>query len=231
MNAPSNPEIAHNIVVAGTCINYHDLGQCNPELLIHGSGPGVFAWANWCLVIPVLAEQVRVIAPNMIGFVFYTDYPVGQQYTMDNWVAQPVGLLDALGIYKADLVGNSFGGGLALALSIRHPRRARRLVLMGSVGVHFPITTGLNAVWGYTPSLENMRKLLDIFSLPSTAAWSTTSSPACALRPASVLASRYRLRPFSRRRTNAGSMPWSARKTQSVRCRTRPSSCTVRRIR
>jgi 2-hydroxymuconate-semialdehyde hydrolase len=40
----------------------------------------------------------------------------------------------------------------------------RRLVLMGSVGVTFPITPGLDAVWGYTPSLDNMRKLLDIFA-------------------------------------------------------------------
>ena len=35
---------------------------------------------------------------------------------------------------------------------------------MGSVGVPFPITPGLDAVWGYEPSLDNMRKLLDIFA-------------------------------------------------------------------
>jgi 2-hydroxymuconate-semialdehyde hydrolase len=35
---------------------------------------------------------------------------------------------------------------------------------MGSVGVTFAITPGLDAVWGYTPSLDNMRKLLDIFA-------------------------------------------------------------------
>jgi pimeloyl-ACP methyl ester carboxylesterase len=46
-------------------------------------------------------------------------------------VAQAVGLLDALGIEQTDLVGNSFGGALALALAIRHPKRVRRLVLMG----------------------------------------------------------------------------------------------------
>jgi len=40
----------------------------------------------------------------------------------------------------------------------------RRLVLMGSVGVPFPITPGLDAVWGYEPSLARMRELLDIFA-------------------------------------------------------------------
>ena len=53
---------------------------------------------------------------------------------------------------------------LALALAIRAPRRVRRLVLMGSVGVPFPITPGLDAVWGYQPSFESMRALLDLFA-------------------------------------------------------------------
>jgi 2-hydroxymuconate-semialdehyde hydrolase len=51
-----------------------------------------------------------------------------------------------------------------LALAIAHPTRVRRLVLMGSVGVPFEITPGLEAAWGYTPSLENMRRLLDVFA-------------------------------------------------------------------
>jgi 2-hydroxymuconate-semialdehyde hydrolase len=162
MNMP-NPEVAKSVVANGIRTNVHDVGQGPPVLLIHGSGPGVTAWANWRLVMPELARQARVIAPDMVGF-GYTDRPQGQRYDMDAWVAQAVGLLDALGIEQTDLVGNSFGGALALALAIRHPKRVRRLVLMGSVGVTFPITPGLDAVWGYTPSLDNMRKLLDIFA-------------------------------------------------------------------
>ena len=158
-----NPEIAHSVVAAGIRTNVHDLGSGDPLLLIHGSGPGVSAWANWRLVMPELARGRRVLAPDMVGF-GYTDRPAGQIYDMDHWVAQAVGLLDALEIEQTDLVGNSFGGGLALALAIRHPRRVRRLVLMGSVGVPFQITPGLDAVWGYTPSLDAMRALLDIFA-------------------------------------------------------------------
>jgi 2-hydroxymuconate-semialdehyde hydrolase len=159
-----NPEVAHTISAAGIRTNYHDSGGGNPPvLLIHGSGPGVSAWANWRLVMPALAQRARVIAPDMAGF-GYSERPPGFVYRMDAWVRQAVGLLDALNIARADLVGNSFGGALALALTIRHPERVRRLVLMGSAGVPFAITPGLEAVWGYEPSLQAMRGLLDIFA-------------------------------------------------------------------
>ena len=167
--ADNNPEIGESILAAGIRTNYHDTKTAGsseagtPVLLIHGSGPGVSAYANWRFTIPALAPARRVIAPDMVGFGF-TDRPAGAKWTLDAWVAHAIGLLDALGIGQADVVGNSFGGGLALALAIRHPKRVRKLVLMGSVGVSFPLTAGLDATWGYTPSIENMKKLLDIFA-------------------------------------------------------------------
>lgn len=161
------PEIGHEIVAAGYRTNLHDMGNGFPLLLIHGSGPGVTAWANWRLVMPAFAQNRRVIAPDMLGF-GYSERPIDQQYNRQRWVEHAIGVLDALGIEQTDIIGNSFGGGLALALAIRHPNRVRRLVLMGSVGVSFPITEGLDAVWGYTPSFEAMRCLLDIFAFDRT---------------------------------------------------------------
>ena len=134
-----------------------------PVLMIHGSGPGVSAWVNWRLVIPELAKHRRVLAPDMVGFGF-TERPPGMVYTMDAWVDQAIAFIDALNLPVVDLVGNSFGGGLSLALAIRHPERVRRLVLMGAVGVSFEITPALDAVWGYEPSFENMRRIMDVFA-------------------------------------------------------------------
>lgn len=156
------PEIANRVQTGSFTTNYHDQGSGDPVLLIHGSGPGVSAWANWRLVIPELAKTRRVIAPDMVGF-GYTDRPEGVSYNMKNWAEQAIALLDALGIEKADLVGNSFGGGLAVYLAIHHPARIRRIVLMGSTGVDFPITQGLDDVWGYEPSVENMKRIITLF--------------------------------------------------------------------
>lgn len=159
----SSPEIGRTITAAGYQTNLHDQGEGFPVLLIHGSGPGVTAWANWRGIIPQLARTRRVVAPDMLGF-GYSERPADGIYNQERWVEHAIGVLDALGIGQTDLVGNSFGGGLALALAIRHPERVRRLVLMGSVGVRFPLTEGLDQTWGYTPSLDNMRKLLDLFA-------------------------------------------------------------------
>lgn len=161
--ASNNPELGREISAADYRTNLHDLGEGFPVMLIHGSGPGVTAWANWRLVMPELATSRRVIAPDMLGF-GYSERPADGQYSRKRWVNHAIGVMDALGLEQVDLVGNSFGGGLALALAIAYPERVRRLVLMGSVGVSFPITDGLDAVWGYQPSLAAMRGLLDIFA-------------------------------------------------------------------
>lgn len=163
MTTNASPELGKSILAAGLRTNYHDIGLGFPVLMIHGSGPGVSAYANWRLVMPELAKARRVIAPDMAGFGF-TDRPTGAVYAMDGWVAQAIGLIDALDLAQVDLVGNSFGGALSLALAIRHPGRVRRLVLMGAAGVNFELTPALDAIWGYTPSFENMRKVMDWFA-------------------------------------------------------------------
>lgn len=163
MSGAQNPEIANSVVAGGINTNYHDVGSGSPVVLLHGSGPGVTAWANWRLTMPALATSFRVVAPDMVGF-GYTERPPGVRYALDTWVAHAIGVFDALALDQVNLVGNSFGGSLALALAIRHPHRVRRLVLMGAAGLSFTLTPGLDAVWGYTPSIENMRGLLDIFA-------------------------------------------------------------------
>jgi len=156
------PEIGCAAKLDGMVVNYHDRGSGRPVLLVHGSGPGVTAWANWRLAIPELSRMARVIAPDMAGF-GYTSMQSPSVVDKALWVRQLVALLDHLELEQVSVVGNSFGGGLALALADAHPTRVNKLVLMGPVGCRFPITAGLERVWGYTPSLEAMRELLGVF--------------------------------------------------------------------
>jgi 2-hydroxy-6-oxo-octa-2,4-dienoate hydrolase len=163
MTEHDQPEIGAYVDAGGIKTNYLEAGEGPPLVLVHGSGPGVTAYANWRLTIGDLARHFRVLAPDMAGFGF-SDKPTAQGYTMTGWVDQLAGFLDALGIERASLVGNSFGGGLGVRMAVEHPERVDRLVLMGSMGVSFPITEGLDQVWGYQPGFENMRRVLDYFA-------------------------------------------------------------------
>ncbi len=159
----SNPEIGKSIDIGGYRVNYLDEGQGEPVILLHGSGPGVTAYANWRLLIPMLATDYRVIAPDVVGF-GYTDHPDNFEYNLNAWIGFAIQFMDALGIEKASFIGNSFGGALSLALAVKHPQRVRSFVMMGAAGIHFPISQGLEKVWGYTPSFEAMRELMNTFA-------------------------------------------------------------------
>ena len=159
-----NPAIGKDVEANGIRTNYLEAGSGDRHVvLVHGSGPGVTAYANWRGVLPELGKDFHVVAPDMVGF-GYSERPNDVTYRLDTWADQTVAVMDALGIEKAHLVGNSFGGAIALRLATRHPDRVDRLVLMGSVGVAFPITEGLDAVWGYDGTLEGMKKIMGFFA-------------------------------------------------------------------
>lgn len=165
----TKPEIAKSIKTGDYNTNYHDIGEGFPLLLAHGSGPGVSAWANWRLVMPTLSKSRRVLAPDFVGF-GYTDRPEGLALNMKTWVKQLVDFMDTLGLEQVDIVGNSFGGGLAINMALDYPERIRKIVLMGAMGVSFPITKGLDDVWGYEPSVENMKHMIGTFVYDSARA-------------------------------------------------------------
>jgi 2-hydroxy-6-oxo-octa-2,4-dienoate hydrolase len=142
--------------------NYHEAGEGAPVVLLHGSGPGVSAWTNWKRVMPALASDFRIVAPDMAGF-GYTDRNPDLAYDIKLWVKHLIAILDALNIERASLVGNSFGGSLALAAAARFPDRVDRLVLMGTPCDKFTMTRGLRAGWDYTPSREAMRATMAHF--------------------------------------------------------------------
>ena len=155
-------EVGSSVKAMGLMTNYHDYGDGAPVVLLHGSGPGVSAWANWRLTIPAMADQFRVIAPDIAGY-GWTDLDADAGYTMDYWVRHLEKFLDALGLEKVSFVGNSFGGVLATSFAVKNPHRVDRLVLMGANCLSYSLPEALDHVWGYDPSIDNMRKLLNWF--------------------------------------------------------------------
>jgi pimeloyl-ACP methyl ester carboxylesterase len=148
------------LIAAGIETHYHQAGSGKPIVLLHGAGPGVSAWSNWRLVMPAFAQRFWVAAPDIVGF-GATARPADVVYGVATWTAHVIGFLDALGIERAALVGNSMGGRVALELARQHPDRVTKLVLMGSGGIKRPQPTeGLRRLRGYEPSLANMRELV-----------------------------------------------------------------------
>jgi 2-hydroxymuconate-semialdehyde hydrolase len=128
----------------------------------------VSAWANWRLVLPVLARRFHVVAPDQLGF-GRTEAPADGRYGREAWTRHALDLVDRLGIERLHVVGNSMGGAIALSMAAERPGLVDRIVLMGTTGVDFALTPGLDAVWGYTPDRDAMRRLIEIFAFDDDA--------------------------------------------------------------
>ncbi|WP_462422227.1 alpha/beta fold hydrolase [Salinicoccus sp. Marseille-QA3877] len=159
------------MTVDGIETNYLEAGAGNKEtmVLIHGSGPGVSAFANWRLVIPRLSETFHVYAPDVIGF-GKTAKMAENEYTLEVWVNHLINFIENVSDGPVHIVGNSFGGAMALQIAHRRPDLVDKLILMGTVGVKHEVSYGLSKVWGYDPSIENMRELIKLFSYNQEAA-------------------------------------------------------------
>ncbi len=144
---------------AGIQTSYLEAGSGDPVLMLHGSGPGVSATANWQHNIGPLAEKFHVLAPDIVGF-GATERPTDVVYSLRAWTDHVWAFLDALGIEKTAIVGNSLGGRIALQMATDRPERISRMVLMGSPGVGMTPTEGLAALRAYEPSHDAMRALL-----------------------------------------------------------------------
>lgn len=160
---------ASQIDVAGVATALIDTGPppgpaaAPPVLLLHGSGPGVTAAANWRPVIPALSADRRVIAPDQLGF-GGTATGEPRSYGRAAWTEHALALLDTLGLGTVDVIGNSMGGAIALSMTVARPGAVRRIVTMGSMGVAMALPYGLNEVWGYTPGTAQMRHIIGLFA-------------------------------------------------------------------
>lgn len=144
----------------GELTNYHDLGEGTPILFLHGSGTGVTAAANWWLNLPQLSEHGRCIAIDSIGY-GQTIAADDVEYGIKEWVRHAVRVLDALGIEKTWIVGNSLGGWLAFQFALDYPERLLGIVSMGTGGAK--LTKALKGHSNPNLSEEGIRETLELF--------------------------------------------------------------------
>ena len=126
------PEGKYAEVGGGITMHYHDAGGGDRGviLFLHGSGPGASGWSNFKGNYPFLVEHgYRAIVPDTMGY-GYSTKPEEGTFTVDDVAAQYKGLLDALGVSKAALVGNSQGGAVAITMALNYPDVVEKLVLM-----------------------------------------------------------------------------------------------------
>jgi 4,5:9,10-diseco-3-hydroxy-5,9,17-trioxoandrosta-1(10),2-diene-4-oate hydrolase len=162
--------------VEGTRTRYHDVGQGEPTILIHGGGPGASGLSNYRKNVEPLARGRRVIVVDLPGFGEtegkLKDGPIF--VAMGDFVRA---FMDKLGIEKASFVGNSLGGATALMVALRAPERVNRLVLMGTGGsqaIFTPMPTeGLRRMatfhGGDGPSLQKLKGVVELLVFDSRA--------------------------------------------------------------
>jgi len=120
-------------------IRYHVAGDTGPALLLlHGSGPGVSAWANWGDLIPALAARFRVVAIDLPGYGGSWRPSIGGDPGAPA-IDAILRVLDAEGLERLHLIGNSLGGMIASRFALDHPDRVDRVIVMGSGGFGFSL--------------------------------------------------------------------------------------------
>jgi len=115
-----------NVEANGIRIHLVEEGQGFPVILCHGFPE---LWYSWRYQIPALAASgFRAIAPDLRGY-GETDKPSEiEAYDIHHLVADMSGLLDALGLEKAVIVGHDWGGVIAWQMAVAQPERVERVV-------------------------------------------------------------------------------------------------------
>jgi 2-hydroxy-6-oxonona-2,4-dienedioate hydrolase/4,5:9,10-diseco-3-hydroxy-5,9,17-trioxoandrosta-1(10),2-diene-4-oate hydrolase len=157
--------IENTVSVAGKPIFVAETGSGPAVVMLHGGGPGASGVSNYSRNIDALAQQFRVIVPDMPGYGRSAkgvdqDDPFGYLADMIR------GLLDELGLATAHLIGNSYGGAAALRLALDTPHRVDKLVLMGPGGIgttRAAPTAGLKSLLSYYGGDGPSREKLEAF--------------------------------------------------------------------
>ncbi len=123
---------SHFVTVDGARVHYQEFGdERNPPMvLIHGYTASVYVWKTSA---PMLADAgFRVIAVDLLGF-GYSEKPAWFDYTIQSQARMVSRFMNRLGIGRAVIVGSSYGGAVALELTLNDPEFVEKLVLVDAV--------------------------------------------------------------------------------------------------
>ncbi len=119
-----------HVSIHGHDMAYRMEGSGPALLLLHGIAGSSRTWRD---VIPRLTDRFTVVAPDLMGH-GQSEKPIGD-YSLGGFATGIRDLIEVLDIDRVSVVGQSFGGGVAMQLAYQHPERCERLVLVDSGGL------------------------------------------------------------------------------------------------
>ena len=152
-------------------LHFNDAGSGDETVvMLHGSGPGASGWANFNRnVEPFVTAGYRVVLMDFPGW-SKSDSIISKDSRSDLNARALKGLMDAIGLSKAHLIGNSMGGHSAVAFALANPDRIGKLVLMGGgtggVSSFVPMPAeGIKLIGALyrEPTIENLKRMMNVF--------------------------------------------------------------------
>lgn len=153
------PPPSQFVDIMGMSVHVRDEGprdDAEPIVLLHGTSASLHTWDGWT---EALKGQRRVIRMDLPGFGLTGPMPDGN-YRLTRYSEFVIALMDHLGVQKAVLAGNSFGGNLAWKVAVDHPQRVSKLVLVDAAGYPYdaqsvPIGFKIAQIPALKPLMQN----------------------------------------------------------------------------
>jgi pimeloyl-ACP methyl ester carboxylesterase len=157
------------VVANGVRTHYTEAGDNGPVIVaLHGGGAGSSGDAGMGGLLPELAADFRVIAIDGVGGFGFTDPAAPAPYGVQSRTDHVAAVVDALGLDKFIIVGNSQGAWVAAKYAIQHPDRVTHMLLIASatiaaaMGIPEEFTPGFKALSQYDFTPEGMRRMLEV---------------------------------------------------------------------
>jgi len=118
----------HDADMGGYKLHYIDIGQGDPVILVHGFASSSYCWHE---NVPALVDAgFRVILVDQPGLGRSGIPPKPYAFSVENQAGEILKLADRLELKRFSLIGSSMGGGIVLYMSLHHPDRVAKTVVV-----------------------------------------------------------------------------------------------------